>query len=184
MACGLDFDTTGNYGVAFYDTWVTKDIRGNPLKKPVPFVERDDDSALLRVGRPFPVFCCWNGLLVASAAPFYQGVRFRRGVKGECAASECSLFCKDFWRKKARNFLLDPHVRVAYDLDTYDKLHQVSWINYTHPYSAPRDAVNWPESIPWAKRPPERVHCWGLDGNGRDPDTAPFMEEQNLELIG
>ena len=46
-----------------------------------------------------------------------------------------------------------------------------------------KEAVVWPEDIPWAPRPPERVHCWGLDGNGRDPDTAPFMEEQKLELL-
>ena len=28
VACGLDFDTTPNYGVGFYDTWVTRDIKG------------------------------------------------------------------------------------------------------------------------------------------------------------
>lgn len=183
MACGLDFDTTAAYGVAFYDTWVTKDIRGEPFKKPVPFVQRSDEAQRLRLGKPFPVFCCWNGLLVANAAPFYEGVRFRRGGPGECAASECSLFCKDFWRKKARNFLLDPHVRVAYDLDTYNSLHNVPWLESKNPDAAPRDSVVWPEDTPWAPRPPERVHCWGLEGNGRDPDTAPFMEEQKLELL-
>ncbi len=105
--------------MAFYDTWVTKDIGGNPFNKPVPYVSREEDIRRMRLGQPFPVFCCWNGLLVASAEPFYEGVRFRRGLRGECAASECSLFCKDFWRKRARNFAVDPHVRVAYDLPTY-----------------------------------------------------------------
>lgn len=169
--------------MAFYDTWVTKDISGQPLSKPAPFVQRADDGARLRQGRPVPVFCCWNGLLVASAAPFYGGVRFRRGVPGECAASECSLFCKDFWRKRARNFAVDPHVRVAYDLETYTALHRVGWLEAEHPRAVPADRVQWPEDIPWAPRPPEKVHCWGLDGNGRDPDTAPFMEEQGLELL-
>ena len=183
MACGLDFDTTAAYNVAFYDTWVTKDIAGKPFNKPVPFVGREEDARRLRLGRPVPVFCCWNGLLVANAAPFYEGVRFRRGLPGECAASECSLFCKDFWRKRARNFALDPHVRVAYDLPTYAALHEVKWIEHGHPDGARAGSVEWPEGIPWAKRPPEKVHCWGLEGNGRDPDTAPYMEEQGLELI-
>jgi hypothetical protein len=183
VACGLDFDTTAAYGTAFYDTWVTKDISGQPFSKPVPFVSRADDVRRLRLGRPVPVFCCWNGLLVASAEPFYAGVRFRRGLPGECAASECSLFCKDFWRKRARNFAVDPHVRVAYDLETYTALHKVGWLEAGHPEAVGPGAVQWPEDIPWARRPPEKVHCWGLDGNGRDPDSAPFMEEQNLELL-
>jgi hypothetical protein len=96
-------------------------------------VQRADDAARLRQGRPVPVFCCWNGLLVANAAPFYEGVRVRRGVPGECAASECSLFCKDFWRKRARNFAVDPHVRVAYDLETYTAIHKAPWIEAGRP---------------------------------------------------
>ena len=182
MACGLDFDSTVHYNVAFYDTWVTKDLRGQPFKKPVPFIQQDVEALRLRHGKPFPVFCCWNGLLVASAAPFYEGVRFRRGVPGECAASECSLFCKDFWRKRARKFVLDPHVRVAYDMPTYTALHDVPWIDATSPFAANASSVEWPEDIPWAPRPPERVHCCGLEGDGRDPDTQCFMEEQLLEL--
>ena len=162
---------------------MTKDIAGQPFSKPFPHFSRADDALRLRLGRPIPVFCCWNGLLVANAAPFYEGVRFRRGLQGECAASECSLFCKDFWRKGARNFAIDPHVRVAYDLETYQAVHAAGWMDARDARAVPAGRVVWPEDIPWAPRPPERVHCWGLDGNGRDPDTAPFMEEQGLELL-
>ena len=66
---------------------------------------------------------------------------------------------------------------------TQEAVHKVTWIDYNHPDATKPSQVVWPEAIPWAKRPPEKVHCWGLDGNGRDPDQAPFMEEQNLELL-
>eukprot|EP00959_Pyramimonas_sp_CCMP1952_P449813 9418233-Pyramimonas_sp.AAC.1 len=32
---------------------------------------------------------------VIKAKPFHQGLRFRNHKGGECAASECSLLCKD-----------------------------------------------------------------------------------------
>ena len=69
----MDFDTTNNYGVGFYDTWVTKDIKGQPFKKNPPYVTSLDEGERLRFGKAFPVFCCWNGVLVANAAPFYEG---------------------------------------------------------------------------------------------------------------
>lgn len=128
VACGLDFDTTSNYGIGFYDTWVDRDVHGEPFKKHAPFVQRGPDADLLKLGKPFPVFCCWNGVLVASSIPFYDGVRFRRSKPGECAASECSLFCKDYWIHGKGKFVIDPHVRVAYDIPTYNGLHNVKWL--------------------------------------------------------
>ena len=140
-----------------------------------------DDAERLRFGKPFPVFCCWNGMLVANAAPFYEGVRFRRGAPGECPASECSLFCKDFWRKGARNVLVDPHVRVAYDLPTWQELHAIKGMDLGSRFASNRSVVEWPEDIPWPAHPPKTVHCWGLAGNGRDPDQAVIQEETGLE---
>ena len=177
----MDFDTTPHYNVGFYDTWVTRDITGEPFKKSEPFVQRAEEAQLLRLGYPFPVYCCWNGLLVANARPFYEGVRFRRGVDGECAASECQLFCKDFWRKRARNFVLDPHVRVAYDLETYENLHAPQWLDSTRKGANNKSRIDWPESIAFPARPTELVYCCGLVGNGRDPDAPCYHEGTLLE---
>lgn len=72
----------------------------------------------LRSGLPFPVHCCWNGLVVFNAAPFARhGLRFRAHQPDECAASECSLMCDDFKRLGYSTALVDPGVRQAYVLD-------------------------------------------------------------------
>jgi hypothetical protein len=79
--------------------------------------------------------------------------------------------------------VLDPHVRVAYELSTYKELHSVKWIEpASSPHATKPWRVDWPEDIPWPQRPPEKVYCCGLEGNGRDADQACFMEEQLLEL--
>ena len=39
--------------------------------------------------------CCWNGVVVVKAEPFYAGLVFRSNLPGECGASECSHFCRD-----------------------------------------------------------------------------------------
>lgn len=178
VMCGLDFDSTEHYPLGFYDTWVDRDIAGEPFKKSAPFVQRPDDVALLRSGMPFPVYCCWNGLLVANAEPFYEGVRFRRSTTGECAASECSLFCKDFWHANKRKFAIDPHVRVAYERDTYEKLHAAPWMDTGAAELARR--VEWPVHVPWPPYPPMRVYCCGLEGSGRDADAGCRHEETKL----
>ena len=67
-------------------------------------------------------------------------------------------------------------------MPTYTALHDVPWIDATSPFAANASSVKWPEDIPWAPRPPERVHCCGLEGDGRGPDTQCFMEEQLLDL--
>lgn len=42
---------------------------------------------------------------------------------GECAASECSLMCNDFWKAGARRVVVDPYVRVTYVPFFRTKLH-------------------------------------------------------------
>jgi Cryptococcal mannosyltransferase 1 len=61
----------------FYDTWVARDHQGALFSKLKPYVSSAYSSARLRSGFPFPVKCCWNGLAVLDAAPFYRGLRFR-----------------------------------------------------------------------------------------------------------
>ncbi|KAG8461194.1 hypothetical protein KFE25_002383 [Diacronema lutheri] len=80
-----------------------------------------------RVEEPVQVFCCWNGIAVFDTAPFYDGARFRWAAgldpaapgSAECAASECSLMCKDLWRIGHGRILLDPAIQVAYSYRTH-----------------------------------------------------------------
>ncbi|KAL6053415.1 Cryptococcal mannosyltransferase 1-domain-containing protein [Balamuthia mandrillaris] len=119
MSCGLDFNYNGDRDHAvFYDSWVSRDIAGNPFI-PTDFtldVEDPISNQRLHQGKAFPVFCCWNGIAAIKAEWFYRGIRFRRGyfqsrlqqdeknnflpqaVNLECSASECTLLCLDIWR--------------------------------------------------------------------------------------
>ncbi len=64
--------------LGFYDIWVARDTNGSLFLKQPPFVA--DRTALRRAsqGLPFPVRCCWNGLVVLNSAPFlHHGTRVR-----------------------------------------------------------------------------------------------------------
>ena len=57
----------------FYDIWVARDASGRRFGKAAPHVS--DPYSLPRVSRglPFPVKCCWNGLVAMDAGPFVEG---------------------------------------------------------------------------------------------------------------
>ena len=62
----------------FYDIWVARDSDGNLFEKHAPYVT--DPYSLDRVARglPFPVKCCWNGMVILSSGPFLRhGTRVR-----------------------------------------------------------------------------------------------------------
>ncbi|KAL6759705.1 cryptococcal mannosyltransferase 1-domain-containing protein [Haematococcus lacustris] len=101
--------------LTFYDTWVARDITGQRFHNGFPVVSHGPSAQSLKEGWPFPVTCCWNGLVVLNAEPFRQrGLQFRAHGPGECAASECSLMCDDFWRLGYSRALVDPSVRQTY----------------------------------------------------------------------
>ncbi|KAA6416478.1 MAG: hypothetical protein FRX49_13550, partial [Trebouxia sp. A1-2] len=58
--------------MGFYDTWVARDSDGNLFLKDPPYVTDPYSLQRIALGLPFPVKCCWNGLVVMSAAPFSQ----------------------------------------------------------------------------------------------------------------
>jgi alpha-1,3-mannosyltransferase len=60
------------------------------------------------------------------AEPFYKGVRFRRSYldKGECAASECSLMAKDFWRLGYGRVIIVPSVKIVYWSESHEQVHR------------------------------------------------------------
>lgn len=70
-----------------------------------------------------PVFCCWDGLAVLRASPFYEGLRFRSVAGGEGVVSECSNLCLDLWANGYTNVMVDPQIKLTYDEPSYERLH-------------------------------------------------------------
>ena len=64
----------------FYDTWVARDMDGNPFAKAAPYARDPYSLERVKLGLPFPVKCCWNGLLVLNAKPISE-----RGLRMRCA---------------------------------------------------------------------------------------------------
>lgn len=56
----------------FYDIWVARDSDGQQFLKRSPFVTDPYSLQRIRAGLPFPVKCCWNGLVVMRSTPFVQ----------------------------------------------------------------------------------------------------------------
>ncbi|KAJ2865355.1 hypothetical protein GGH94_002308 [Coemansia aciculifera] len=140
LTCAEDF-VEWNGGPGFYDTWVARDIKGKMFEKEMHKITKDDISMAAQVrDRPFQVQCGWNGMVIIDAKVFRGegGLRFRRSAKGECSASECSLFCNDLWRKKFNRIVMVPRVKLAYDTAIRDML---------------RKPINFPADIPY--NPPE-----------------------------
>ena len=64
--------------LGFYDIWVARDTNGSLFLKQPPFVADRTALRLTSQGLPFPVRCCWNGLVVLNSAPFlHHGTRVR-----------------------------------------------------------------------------------------------------------
>ncbi|BDA43762.1 Alpha-1,3-mannosyltransferase CMT1 [Coccomyxa sp. Obi] len=113
----------------FYDIWVARDSDGNLFLKQTPYVT--DPYSLDRIARglPFPVKCCWNGLVILNSAPFLRhNVRVRGHKKGECAASECTLLCNDYLRLGYSKFIVDPSVRLAYTHRDANDVHKKEFV--------------------------------------------------------
>ena len=68
----------------FYDFWVARDANGAPLSNVKPFVHHTYSLQRLDQGLPFPVSCCWNGMLSMNAEPFtHHSLRFRSVPEGD-----------------------------------------------------------------------------------------------------
>lgn len=150
----------------FYDTWVTKDSRGLPLTRTLPYFSDPHDAERLRSGLPVPAYCCWNGLAVIDAGVFRSdGIRFRRHDHGECSGSECGLLCDDMWRMGRRRVVIDPSVRLVY---TERDARQVYRPPFLDVGVAPwRPGLVSEMRAAWGALPaPELVQCCDLrDGN-------------------
>ena len=58
----------------FYDTWVTRDLKGNFFHFYYPHIRESVGRAAFRRGEPFRIFSCWNGIVIFKAEPFLKGL--------------------------------------------------------------------------------------------------------------
>lgn len=123
LSLSLDQDPvcTNCSDLQFYDIWVAHDQTGTRFSNEPPFITSHAPSRgrLARL-EPFPVFSCWNGMVVIKADLFQaEGLRFRTHAPFECGASECELFNRDMWAIGRRRILMVPSVITAYVFRTF-----------------------------------------------------------------
>lgn len=64
--------------MGFYDLWVGRDMNGALFLKDEPYATDPYTLSRLPKGLPFPVKCCWNGLVALDARPFtLHNIRMR-----------------------------------------------------------------------------------------------------------
>jgi len=99
------------------------------------FTENPTERDRFRMGRPLPVYSCWNGMIALDAKPLLgvglkgkdgqdvEPIKFRgaRRHDGECAASECKLIAKDYWAVGYGRWVMVPYVHVTYEENLYDQ---------------------------------------------------------------
>jgi hypothetical protein len=116
MSCSVDYTS----GLNLYDKWAGHDILGFALLNTEPFARHGPSSAAYGRAEPFQVTTCWNGMAAFRAdAVVDKGLRFRRAVPLECAASECDLFCRDMWSVGFGRIVMVPRNKVAYSLQHF-----------------------------------------------------------------
>ena len=171
IKCGLDMELIGNTP-KFYDTWVARDLTGQPFSKDFPFVRDPVALEAIKQRLPFQVTSCWNGLVVLKARAFAKGVRIRRSLTSdECHASECEIICHDFAALGFPKVLLDPNVLVSYDSKTFEALEKVSGKVGRVDFNL-RTVSHVPTLEGYRDRP-ACSSCVPLDGSkGRDPDHS------------
>lgn len=139
VACGIDF----HLPPAFYDVFAARDIeKRGPVMTSFPYFRAQGTRDAIMAGLPARVASCWNGVMLADAAAYYDkvrgdehghrmyaGLRFR-GVSDSLAAqhleaSECCLINADLVANGygKRGIFLNPAVRVGYDTRAYALTH-------------------------------------------------------------
>ena len=129
MACGSDYADAG----VLYDIWINSNW---VFTEYTPEMFEADKAAVPPNTAARNVFACWNGGMATNAALWYNGVRFREGMKelgtGDCYQSESSLWPMDAHTLGYHNVVLDTTVQVAYSWSIYaDAFHDSSPENKT-----------------------------------------------------
>ena len=178
----------------FYDAWVARTLDGLPLRAMPPYVAPESAAPLLRkvarAGLSFPDYtravnaielavvepqpevvqlqCCWNGVVVVKAEPFYTGLVFRSDLPGECGASECSHFCSDMRALNYTRVAMHHGVRVAYNNETWHRARALD---------VPYEAVPLP--LAFARAPSPHTLCCGVHHIVRQPSYARDQDESD-----
>jgi Cryptococcal mannosyltransferase 1 len=130
-ACGFDYSRP--YPTpAFYDQFATRDSHGQELMSLYhPYFAEGRSRDALVEGSPVPVKSCWSGIAAFDALPFQDlghPLRFR-AVNDSLAeyhleASECCLIHYDNPLSESKGVWMNPKVRVGYNNERYDAVHQ------------------------------------------------------------
>ena len=131
-------------------------MKGKRMEARPPFSNHTITQQRVMNGLPFSVYCCWNGLVVLNANGFYEGIRFREAdyEKNECSASECSLFCNDMWKLNYTKMVMDPNVRLAYDIVSYRTVNEMYWLE-----SSKEKQNSIDKNIPFFEKPSNWTCC-------------------------
>ena len=171
FVCGFDYWQLfmgGRMGpLYYYDTWVGRTMSGNQLRSTSfqrTFEFDPKDAKRYQDGLPLQGYSCWNGLVVLSAAPFYQNIKFRAAEPGECESSECKLLAKDFWKIGYGRVLFVPTVQLVYERRLWEKVQAQKSDTLEHltrslTYNSSAEKVSWAPM-------PEKVVCFPLRGIG------------------
>ncbi len=134
-ACSLDFSKPPHY----YDTFALRDSDGDEaVTSTYPYFRSSTSRNALISGQPVPVQSCWNGIITFDATPFYHMPPLRfRGIPDSLArshleGSECCLVHADNPLTASRGVWLNPNVRVGYNTEAYDRVHEYTpWPSLT-----------------------------------------------------
>jgi alpha-1,3-mannosyltransferase len=134
LTCGWDVIVDEKNKIIYlYDIWVTRNADGD-----VNSFSHERDELV-----PQKVMCCWNGMAVLNAAPFYQEIKFRRQksvdlastdprfdslkpkfpqahLYANCSGSEMTNMCMDFHRHGLHRMVMVPSVLLAYDVGSFE----------------------------------------------------------------
>ncbi|KAI5480573.1 hypothetical protein MNV49_000269 [Pseudohyphozyma bogoriensis] len=164
--------------IAFYDTWVARDLLGLPfynikyptgdweLSPPLTPLPQSPSRELYHSLLPFQVFSCFNGATVLDASLFTTfNLRFRSD-RGTDDQSECFLICQDIWRTfspgehggngRGARIQVVPRTAVGYELAEYEARRNDR--NTTG--LVPRYENGWVEKremVQWQEYPPKLV---------------------------
>ena len=115
--------------------------------------------------------CCWNGIIVVTAAPFYAGLAFLSNLPGECGASECSHFCRDMAGLGIARVAIYHGVRVAYENGTQHRAKALD---------VPYEAVQLP--LAFDRVPSPETLCCGVHHVVHQPSYARDTNEPDAAV--
>jgi alpha-1,3-mannosyltransferase len=166
MTCGMDWYNLQDGSGTFYDSWIGRQMNGEPFFEVPQSTSWDFSKNLFwnhpasklrySVGLPLQVFSCWNGAVAMAAKPFIDGdIRFRTQHEGECHLGEPVHLAKDLWRHGHGKIAVIPSVNVAYSVDDSSKAKEA----HGSVSSLALKSASELTLIEWQEKPPGQIKC-------------------------